>query len=44
MFSRFLVKKESQLINEIAEEKNLLRKITKAYQLNALLVFMANNA
>lgn len=43
MFSRFLVKQENKLIDEIASEKNLFRKLSKAYKLNALLIYMANN-
>ncbi len=43
MFAKVMYKKENQLINQMNKEKNIFRKLAKAYELNALLNYMANN-
>lgn len=42
MFSKFLVKKEKELIKEICKEKNFFRMFTKAMEIEGLVNYMSN--
>lgn len=44
MFSRFLAKKEKELMKEIAKEKNFFRMFTKAMEIEGLVNYMSTNA
>lgn len=43
MFESMLVRRENELINEIAEEKSFFRMFKKALELESLINYMKNN-
>ena len=43
MFTRFLLKKENELIKEICKEKNFFRMFTKAMEIEGILNYMNTN-
>ena len=42
MFSKFLFKKEEELIKEISKERNFFRMFTKAMEIEGLVNYMSN--
>ena len=42
MFSKFLFKKEKELIKEISKERNFFRMFTKAMEIEGLVNYMNN--
>lgn len=42
MFSKFLIKKENELIKEICKEKNFFRMYAKAMKIEGLVKYMSN--
>lgn len=42
MFSKFLIKKEKELIKEIGKEKNFFRMFTKAMEIEGLVNYMSS--
>ena len=43
MFTRFLFKKENELIKEISKEKNFFRMFTKAIEIEGIVNYMNSN-
>lgn len=42
MFSRIVLKKGNELVNEISKEKNIFRMFTKAMELEGLIKYLNN--